>query len=320
MCDLKPALTIQEQIDLLISRGMTIENCEEASQVLGENNYYRFSGYAFLYQKSNNHYRKGTSFELIVTLMSFDRELRSILMDTLEIIEVYARTRIAHIFSMAHARNGGAYYDPSLFYNKDFHDEFLQDLEVQIQKNAQLPFVAHHINKFNGKMPLWCTVEILPFSRLSKLYSNMLMDDKELIAANMDTDASHLTNWLHCFSVLRNACAHYSRLYQNTCSPSVSLDAPFFRKHRDVMGDSLFACILAMFRILPRDEWKTMLRDSLFRLAEKYPAVNLSGIGFPDDWKDIMLDNESISLRPVSPKRKLIKNIPPLPEGGSNES
>ena len=317
MCSLKPALTLSEQVALLVSRGMIVENPEEAERVLGEKNYYRFSGYAFLYQKGNNQYHRGTSFEEIVTLMNFDRDLRSILMDALELIEVYARTKISHIFSLAHNRDGSAYYDSSLFLNQDFHQEFLADLETQIQKNAQQPFVAHHINRFGGKMPLWCAVEILPFSRLSKLYSNMLLKDKELIAANMNTDASHLTNWLHCFSVLRNACAHYSRLFQNICSPSVSLDPPFFRKHRDVMGDSLFACVLAMLRILPREAWKADLRDSLFCLAEKYPSVNLAGIGFPDDWKDIFLNSDLISLRPVSSERKAIPNIPPLPEEGS---
>jgi len=319
MRDLKPALTLSEQVDLLISRGMIVENHSEAERILGEKNYYRFSGYAFLFQKENNKYHKGVTFDSIVTLMNFDRDLRSILMDALELIEVYSRTKIAHVFSLVHGRNGGAYYDSSLFCNPDFHAEFLSDLELQIQKNAQQPFVAHHINNFEGRMPLWCAVEILSFSRLSKLFSNMLLADKELIAANMDTDASHLTNWLHSFSVLRNACAHYSRLYQNICSPRVSLDARFFRNHKDVMSDSLFSCILAMLRIMPREEWKAELRNSLFCLSAKYPAISFSGIGFPNDWKDIFLNTDDITLRPVSIEKKEIPHLAPLPEGGSHD-
>ena len=314
MRQLKPALTLSEQVDRLISRGMIVENREEAMRILGEVNYYRFTGYSFLFQKGNNQYHKGTSFNNIILLIRFDSELRSVLMDALEKIELYTRTKIAHVFSLAHDRNGGAYYDPAFAYNKDFHQDFLTDLEAQIDKNAQQPFVAHHIREFGGKMPLWCAVEILPFSRLSKLYNNMLNPDKSLIAANMNTDAMHLDNWLHCFSVLRNACAHYCRLYQNVCSPSVSIDSKFYRLHPDVFGDSLFAYIIAMLRIMPRAEWKSQFRNDLFQLAEKYGSVNLSGIGFPIDWKEILLDDNNITLQPVSDVKKAIPNLLPLSE------
>ena len=314
MRQLKPALTLSEQVDRLVERGMIVEDRDEALRILGEINYYRFTGYAFLFQKENDHYHKGTSFAKIVQLIQFDSELRNVLMDALENIEIYARARIAHIFSLAHNRDGGAYYDPAFAYNKDFHQEFLDDLKVQISKNAQQPFVAHHINEFDGRMPLWCTVEILPFSRLSKLYSNMLNADKDLIAANMDTDAPHLTNWLHCFSVLRNSCAHYCRLYQNVCNPSVSIDPKFYRLHKEVFVDSLFACIFAMLRIMPRIEWKHQFRDNLFKLIEKYDKVDLKGIGFPPDWKDILLDDHNITLPAVAPEKKYISNLPPLPD------
>lgn len=312
MRQLKPALTLEEQVDRLIGRGMVVENREEAMRFLGEVNYYRFTGYSFLFQKENDQYKKGTSFNGIVLLIRFDSELRNVLMDALEKIEIYARSRIAYVFSLAHGRNGGAYYDPAFAYNKDFHQDFLEDLQIQIDKNSQQPFVAHHIREFGGKMPLWCTVEILPFSRLSKLYSNMLNADKDLIAANMDTDTLHLSNWLHCFSVLRNACAHYCRLYQNICSPGASIDPKFYRLHPDVYSDTLFAYIIAMLRIMPRADWKEQLRNDLFRLAEKYDSIKLSGIGFPDDWKEILLDDNNITLSPVSPGKKAIPNLVPL--------
>lgn len=314
MRQLKPALTLSEQVDRLIHRGMTIEDRDGAMRVLGEVNYYRFTGYAFLFQKGNDQYNKGTSFDTIVQLIRFDSELRNVLMNALEKIEIYARARIAYFFSLSHDRNGGAYYDPAFAYNKEFHQGFLDDLEMQIKKNDQQPFVAHHILEFGGKMPLWCAVEILSFSRLSKFYNNMLNPDKELIAANMDTDTVHLDNWLHCFSVLRNACAHYCRLYQNAYSPSISLDPRFNRRHPDVFGDTLFAYIVAMLRIMPRHEWKEQFREDLFQLADKYSSIKLSGIGFPDDWREIILDDHNITLPPVSDEKKEIPNLIPLPE------
>lgn len=221
--NLKPALTIDEQVNRLKERGMLIENDAEASCVLQRKNYYRFSGYAFLFQKPTDHYQKGTTFNQIAKLMDFDAALRHLLMPFLEYIEIYARAEIAYWFSLAHNKDGGAHYDPSLFFNNSFHTEYIDNLNAQMEKNCHQPFVSHHIHSYNGRMPLWSAVELLSFSTLSKLYSNMMEKDKELIAANMNTDTAHLTNWLHCFSVLRNACAHYSRLYSIVYSPKVSL-------------------------------------------------------------------------------------------------
>ena len=306
--NLKPALTIEELISLMKDRGMQIDDEVEAARVLGQVNYYRINGFAFLFQKPNDKYSKGTSFQHIIRLMEFDAELRHLLMKHLELIEIYARTQISHWFSLAHNRDGGAHYDPSLFVNPIFHEEYLQNLEAQIEKNKDQAFVHHHIQSFGGKMPLWSAVEILSFSMLSKLYSNMLPDDKELIAANMNTDSGHLTNWLHCFSVLRNACAHYSRLYQNTCSPKVSLDAPFMRKYPEVYQDTLFAYIVAMLRILPDEIKKSFMVTSLSSLFDRYTdAINMNAIGFPENWNEILSDKKNTTLKPVSEEKRTLK-------------
>ena len=54
MRQLKPALTIDEQIELLQSRHMEIADLQAARIFLLRTNYYRFSGYAFLFQKAND--------------------------------------------------------------------------------------------------------------------------------------------------------------------------------------------------------------------------------------------------------------------------
>jgi len=54
---MKPKTTIQEQIQILKSRGCTIDNEEFAEKVLSHINYYRFTAY-FLPYRSND----GTSY------------------------------------------------------------------------------------------------------------------------------------------------------------------------------------------------------------------------------------------------------------------
>jgi len=310
--NLKPALTIAEQVDRLKQRDMIIEDEAEAACVLERTNYYRFTGYAFLFQKGNNRFHKGTSFRQILRLMDFDTALRQILMASLEYIEIYARTQIAYWFSLNHGRDGGAHYDPALFADAQFHQEYLDNLQTQMDRNCGQPFVAHHIQSFGGKMPLWSAVEILSFSTLSKLYSNMQLPDKELIAANVDTDVEHLTNWLHCFSVLRNACAHFSRLYSIVYSPKASLDGKLLRKYSDIQQDTLFAYVIAMLRIMPDESRKTRLVTSLKALIDEYTdSINLSSIGFPAVWEEILTNKQIITLKPVSQEKKQVKNEQP---------
>jgi len=306
--NLKPALSIVEQVDRLKQRGLIIEDDSEAACILERTNYYRFTGYAFLFLKGNNQYHRGTSFHQIMRLMDFDTTLRQVLMASLEYIEIYARTQIAYWFSLNHGRDGGAHYDPALFADAQFHQEYLDNLQTQIDRNSSQPFVAHHIQSFNGKMPLWSAVEILSFSTLSKLYSNMQLPDKELIAANVDTDVDHLTNWLHCFSVLRNACAHFSRLYCIVYSPKVSLDGKLLRKYSEIQQDTLFAYVIAMLRFMPDEARKNRLVTSIKALIDEYEdTIRLSYIGFPTAWEEILKNKQIITLKPVSQEKKQLR-------------
>ena len=50
----KPAKTFDEQIDLLISRGMLIENREYAAQQLANINYYRLEAYWLPFEESRS--------------------------------------------------------------------------------------------------------------------------------------------------------------------------------------------------------------------------------------------------------------------------
>lgn len=303
--NLKPALSIVEQVERLKQRDLIVEDDAEAICALQHLNYYRFSGYAFLFQKGNNRYQKGTTFRKILRLMEFDTALRRILAVPLEYIEIYARTKISYWFSTAHGRDGGAHYDATLFVNATYHAEYLDNLQTQMKRNRSQPFVAHHIQAYNGKMPLWCAVELLSFSTLSKLYSNMKKPDKDLIAANMNTDADHLTNWLHCFSVLRNACAHYNRLYRNVINPKASLDGKLLRRYPEIRQDSLFAYVVAMLRIMPGATEKTRLITTLKALFGQYPdAVRPDDVGFPDEWEAIVSNRANITLKPVSDEKK----------------
>jgi len=293
---LKPAKTFDEQVAILESRDMIIDDYDHAAEYLSRVNYYRFSGYSYLFQKGNDRYKSGTQFEAITKIMDFDRQMRHILLAGLESAEIYARTQIAYWFSHIHWKDGGAYYNPAFFTDPAHHKDFLDNLAVQIANNQDKPFVSHHIHQYGGKMPLWCAVELISFSKLSQLYGNMKLEDQKAIASKMKLDERFLRNWLHCFSVLRNTCAHYGRLYSAVYSPPAVLGAKTLRTHSEIMQNTLFAYIIALLRFLPDESDCELLRNGITDLIHEYTGlIDLWSIGFPDNWHDLLYDPDIVS-------------------------
>ena len=59
----KPALTFEEQADLLLSRGL-LGDKDELVSILSRVNYYRLSGYLFPFRDKNDRYKPGTTFTI----------------------------------------------------------------------------------------------------------------------------------------------------------------------------------------------------------------------------------------------------------------
>lgn len=290
---LKPTKEYKELVSLLKERGLTIKDEERALRQLTEISYYRLSGYSFQFLKgSSNRFRSGTSFDTIVEIYHFDQALRKIIFSALEKIEVYSRNQIAHNFSLKYGSDG--HYDVENFTNDLYYNSFLETLDKQIEKNRSTPFVYHHIANYNRKMPLWCAVEILPFSALSRFYNNIKVEGKEVICKSIGLRKPEiLGNWLHCFSVLRNLCAHYGRLYNLQLSPKINLEKKLLRTtYKGVYTDSLFAYALAMLRMMP--SFKEEFKNELIALIDaSLNSIEIGHLGFPDNWKDILLSTRT---------------------------
>jgi abortive infection bacteriophage resistance protein len=124
----KPALTREQQADLLISRGMLGDRDRFISQ-LSAVNYYRLSGYWHTFRLLPAHdFSPNTTFDKVWTRYVFDRRLRLCVMDALERLEVYFRGQLAYHF--AHEFNCPFAYadDPAALPNlrSDRRNHFLQ--------------------------------------------------------------------------------------------------------------------------------------------------------------------------------------------------
>lgn len=104
--------TTEEQIELLKSRGLTVNDYQASKSFLLRNNYYRVSGYS-LTLRNHDVFYAGVSFQNIVDIYQFDHEMRHILLKYLEIIETAVKSVFAYEFSKSYTSLG--YLDSSLF-------------------------------------------------------------------------------------------------------------------------------------------------------------------------------------------------------------
>ena len=116
MREVKPFKTLDEQIDILIDRGLIIEDRLFAKKSLSMINYYRFSAYTLTLRTDNTFYNNVT-FNNVLDLYYFDKELRGLLMRVLESIEVSMRTHISYHHSKKYGPLG--YEDSHNFYSQE---------------------------------------------------------------------------------------------------------------------------------------------------------------------------------------------------------
>src|SRR5882724_11582436 len=98
----KQTTTIEDQLLQLKSRGLVISVDLSASHYLSNISYYRLAGYWWPMQadKVNHIFKPNSRFEDVVALYNFDRELRLLLFDVIERIEIGLRTKL--IYHLSH--------------------------------------------------------------------------------------------------------------------------------------------------------------------------------------------------------------------------
>jgi abortive infection bacteriophage resistance protein len=110
----KPHLAFADQVGLLKSRGLIIDDEAEAEHLLSVIGYYRLSGYWYSYRRLDGANRadefvEGTTFRQIVQLYDADRRLKLHVLDALERIEIGVRVMIGFTLGRRGAYgNGGA--------------------------------------------------------------------------------------------------------------------------------------------------------------------------------------------------------------------
>jgi len=323
----KPWKSHAEQIDILIARGLRVDDRSLALDYLERIGYYRLSGYWFAFRERSGQlvlldehsrrpkkikvetivqdaFKAGAIFQNAVDLYVFDKQLRLLLMDALERIEIALRVDISHTLGRL---DPFAYLEPTLFHS-DFsrkldRDSGLSRYHEWLGKHAQLirrskeEFVRHNKGRYGLPLAIWVACEVWDFGTMSTLFSGMREAEQDAIDRQYGIDNGRIfATWLRSLNYLRNVCAHHSRLWnrniveQPRLPPANELPwiAPFAHSdHARARCFLLLRLTCHLLRIInPRSSWPQRMKAHLLAFPDlAHIGLNLAGMGAPADWE-----------------------------------
>lgn len=287
----KLPITIVEQIAKLQERGLEINHPEKAAHYLGNISYYRLRAYTYPFQDNTNSehpFIKKVTFEEIVSLYVFDRQLRLLLFNAIEKIEIAFRTQIIYNYAIKY----GAYWhtNPSLYNNSVQFANDIATLQKEIDRSKET-FIKHYKETYTNPLdpPSWMSLEVSSIGLLSKLFSN-LKDDKckDDIAKYFGLkDVDILQNWLRCISLIRNICAHHGRIWNRRMTKLTLPKKPIneFIDDKNILTYKVYAYICIMQYILNKVSPGHHFKSNLLELMKNCPLAQEKEMGFPKNWK-----------------------------------
>ncbi len=213
----KFATTIDEQIELLSSRGMTFGNEEKARENLLDIGYYRLGFYWFPFEvtfprteKRDHNFKKGTLFENVIQLYYFDFDVRNIFLRYISRIEINFRTKLIYEVSNFWKDNPFWYVDSKCvkqdFLDSDEYQGALEDLDREMvitrdQKRYKRDYA-----------PAWKSIEFMSLGIIIQLFNN-LKDKDGIIRSRISKhfgigSPNQFSDYMDAIRRLRNSCAH----------------------------------------------------------------------------------------------------------------
>ena len=299
--------TLDEQVQILRSKGLVITDEEKTKDILLRENYFFINGYRHLFMRSwkDSTYIPGTTFEELYAMFIFDRRVRNIFFKNLLIVENNIKSLISHQLSKNYGFKEKDYLNPKNFskdpmQSRQVHD-VLNKVKRQIRVNGkQHSATMHYITNY-GYIPLWILVKVLSFGIVSELYNILEYKDKDAISSYYKIDPATLSIYLTILSNYRNLCAHEDILYDHRTQKQIP-DSLYHKMlciertdgEYNYGKNDLFAVVIIFKQLLTDTEFTDFINEVGFEIDMLNGKTNilpinsiLNKIGFPDNWRDI---------------------------------
>ncbi len=301
--------TIDEQIEILKSRNIVIDDYEKAYKLLSKNNnYYLINGYKNLFLNNTSKeekYIKNTTLEEIYALYQFDKNIKINFLKYLLLIENEIDTYIAYEFSKSYGHKD--YLVLKNFnnsnYKKSLIEKFIKDvnLEIEYQYKNSNEMIMHYLDNYKY-IPLWVLVRVLSFGKISKFFSLMKPKEQNAISRKYNLRIHEFIIILHNLTLIRNVCAHDEKLYdikmKNRISSTIyhkKLKIENKKGNYQYATRDLFSIVISLKLLLEEEQFRafyTELIKSINTLEKELKTISIDNVlykmGFPKNYKKLL--------------------------------
>ena len=204
-----------ELINYLISKGVTVNNKDDAILKIKKYTYYSIiNSYKYIFKYDDGSYKENVNFNEIFSLFEFDKHIKIIFLKYALHIEMVFKSLMAN--QIAENYNFSNYLDINNLdssVNKLTKQNLIKKINEEIDKNYGIhPAITHYKNTY-GFIPPFVLVKILSFGLASSYYGLLNQSDRQTIAKYFNISDKLLKQILKNLTNIRNISAHSDRLY-----------------------------------------------------------------------------------------------------------
>lgn len=299
--------TIDEQIQILKSRNIMIEDYDKTFKLLARNNYYYLiNGYKDLFIDSTSKiekYLNHTRIEEIYALYNFDKALKINFLKYLLLIENEIDTYTAYEFSKSYGHKDYLILNNFNNSKKLLIQKFINDInsEIQYQYKNSNEMIIHYLEHYKY-VPLWVLVRVLSFGKISKFYSLMKPKEQNAISRKYNLRIHEFRVIIHNLTLIRNICAHDEKLYDIKMKNRIS--STIYHKKLQIENKNgnyqlatrdLFSVVIIL-KLLLEQELFSQFYKNIIQLIEKLEkqisTIKIDKVlykmGFPKNYKQLI--------------------------------
>lgn len=316
----KPHTTYGEQVEKLTTRGLACPDESALIELLESIGYYRLGAYIYPFRelhpaderRSSRNFRSdtirpGTTFDMVRDLWRFDRNLRLVLLDAVEAIEVGLKSRMAYVlgardtFGHLNSKSLDTHHAGRLVSgSKTAHQVWVEKYNYEI-KRSQEDYVVHNRYLYH-RLPVWIGLEPLSFGQVTDLLRMMTKEDQDEVAQVLGVGGGKvLGDWLTAIRRLRNEAAHHSRVWNRERSYKIAKprddmvgpDLLHLRELDPSTQKKIYATLAVSGYLVRQLDPKSKFFGTFRTRMKQFPnSIGMSpenDMGFPDSWQALPL-------------------------------
>jgi len=317
----KPHLTLTQQVEKLVNRGLAIPDQERTARFLETIGYYRVSAYAYPFREllddeaprgssvqfRSNSFIPGAQFTWVEDMWRFDRDLRLLVMDAIEIVEIALRSKVGYHLGLRHTLGhlDAVNLDSTRANQPDNEEPGRSMFDVWLERYLghqdraaeSEDFIKHYVEKYEGNLPVWVATETMELGPLVRLYGFMTDSDRSQVAGELgQISGAVFVRWMKVANYLRNASAHHARLWnpephlQDRANPrqcALSATSQRSRQSQDRVYGICATLAHLTSVIRPDDRWRARFVELMDSFPTGPPVAPETHMGFPARWREL---------------------------------